>query len=231
MPEPTPTRTPSTAAPPPAGAPPADPPPVARAGAGPVVVLARSTGATGALPDPVEPAGAGDPVTTARHPGCATAPELVHRVLGSVLAHLPPGRRTGVALVFAADAYCAWAADRYAGRCRDTSRRLRPSDSIRLETAELLRTFDAGAGWPGDAVILAGADAHGPAARAAVAALRRIRSPLVHCELRAAAPARTPAPAGADAPAGTVRAADDRAAAGDGTPDFVATATLWGRQP
>ncbi|MGQ0842177.1 hypothetical protein [Actinokineospora sp.] len=58
-------------------------------------------------------------------------------------------------MLLAASAACVAAADRFARQWADTSRVLRPSDSIGMETSELLRRV----GWPGPVYLVVTPDA------------------------------------------------------------------------
>lgn len=79
----------------------------------------------------------------------------VRGTLEAALAALPPPHRTTTPLLVLADAYSTWAARRFAQRIDDPARRLRPSDSIRLETSELIRTVAVDTGWRGPCYQLA----------------------------------------------------------------------------
>lgn len=111
---------------------------------------------------------------------------LLGEVLDRALGTLPQDVRAGACLLLAADEHCVDVATAFVHRALDTSRRLRPSDSLRLETSELLRPLagtlpTAGPVYvltspdraPGQAEQLARAFVTGGAHRAAVAAVLR----------------------------------------------------------
>lgn len=61
--------------------------------------------------------------------------DVLERALGTLGADV----RARTCLLLAADEHCVDVATAFVHRALDTSRRLRPSDSLRLETSELLR--------------------------------------------------------------------------------------------
>ncbi|CAL99950.1 hypothetical protein A8924_1004 [Saccharopolyspora erythraea NRRL 2338] len=91
--------------------------------------------------------------------GCESTAAAVTATLGAAIATLPDEAGTSVPVLVLADAYSRWAARRFARRCADPARRLRPSDSTGLETSELLRKFAIASGWRGPCYLLAGSDA------------------------------------------------------------------------
>ncbi|WP_433869025.1 hypothetical protein [Saccharopolyspora sp. CA-218241] len=95
--------------------------------------------------------------------------------LGAVLSADDP-----LPLLLHADAYSRWAARRFAARCTETSRRLRPSDSVGLETSELVRKFAIASGWRGPCYLLGGVSA-----RRFLRIARRFaaRGPVVLCDV------------------------------------------------
>jgi hypothetical protein len=104
-----------------------------------------------------------------------------------------------VPVLLAADDYCIDVATVLVRRCDDGGRRLRPSDSIRLETSELLRRFAAGSAWHGPAhVLVSRGEAARQARRLGAAMVRSGHAAVVICELRGerapdpAAPAAQP---------------------------------------
>lgn len=92
---------------------------------------------------------------------------LLRAVLGAALERLPAGERERVPVVLAADEPCVRAATHYGRRWTDTARRLRPSDSVALETSELVRGLGEELGWSGALYLLA---APGEAGRQALLA-------------------------------------------------------------
>ncbi|GAB2993890.1 hypothetical protein GCM10023080_070300 [Streptomyces pseudoechinosporeus] len=72
--------------------------------------------------------------------------QLTALTLFAAFAALPPDEAGSAAVYLAADEHCVQAATVFAQRAADSGRRLRPSDSMRLETSELVRTVG---GWPG----------------------------------------------------------------------------------
>jgi hypothetical protein len=99
-----------------------------------------------------------------------------------------PDQLRSVPVLLAADDHCVDMATVFTRRCDQPHRRLRPSDSIRLETSELLRSFASTTGWHGPAYVLVSPR------RAAVQALRlagamtsSLHSSAIVCELHAAA--------------------------------------------
>lgn len=98
--------------------------------------------------------------------------------LTGALGAVPAADRVAAPAVLAVTGPCVAAASRFVLRCRDTSRRLRPFESVRLETAELIRGV-AGPGWAGTCYLLASpGNAAGHQAVLAATVLRR-RHPAV----------------------------------------------------
>lgn len=96
--------------------------------------------------------------------------------LTGALGAVPAADRVPAPVVLAVTGPCVAAASRFVARCRDTARRLRPFESVRLESAELVRGV-AGPDWAGSCYLLAGPTA-GPQAVQAASVLRR-RHPAV----------------------------------------------------
>lgn len=101
--------------------------------------------------------------------------------LTGALGAVPAAHRNAAPAVLAVTGPCVAAASRFVARCRDTGRRLRPFESVRLETAELIRGV-AGPGpddWAGACYLLASpGSAAGHQAVLAATVLRR-RHPAV----------------------------------------------------
>ncbi|MEU5921341.1 hypothetical protein [Streptomyces sp. NPDC047141] len=116
------------------------------------VVRGRSAG------DPPPP-----PATGSRR--LLAEPEAVDAV-GEALAalHRNASSPGAVPVVLAATDYCVRAADAFAARCDDATRRLRPSDSVALEASGLLQRFTALTGWQGPGYAIAEPAGDGSAA-------------------------------------------------------------------
>lgn len=100
---------------------------------------------------------------------------------------IPVRDRPSALLLIGAHDYSTWAVRRFAGRCDDTARRLRPSDSLGLETAELVRSFS-----PGDwrrACYLVAARPIDPALRLAAALAGSAHPATVLCDVTLLTPA------------------------------------------
>ncbi|MEV7026640.1 hypothetical protein [Kitasatospora sp. NPDC093558] len=95
------------------------------------------------------------PPESAPHSSPAAA---VDAVLTAAFAELPEPARARAPLYVQCGEYTGFAARRYVGRCHDTTRRLRPSDSTALEPAELVRRWTTAAGHRGPCFLLAGPD-------------------------------------------------------------------------
>lgn len=142
---------------------------LALAAAGP----APLTDATAACPPALlvgEPTGHRDLTSAAR------------AALTDALRALPASQRERAPVVLAVSGPCTAVASWYALRCQDTTRRLRPSESIRLEVAERIRgaEFDA---WRGPCYLLASPAVDGGQAVRAGVALRRRHSAVLVGEL------------------------------------------------
>lgn len=98
--------------------------------------------------------------------------------LADALTAVAPRHRATVPIVLAVSGPTIAAASGFAARCLDTSRRLRPSESVRMEMAELVRAFGVATGWRGPCYLLATVGVDGRQAVLAAAALRR-RHPAV----------------------------------------------------
>ncbi|KAA6214897.1 hypothetical protein CP973_38420 [Streptomyces albofaciens JCM 4342] len=95
-------------------------------------------------------------------PGLTAAPEAhtkpvdaVTWALRTAFEALPEAVRSTAPLYVLCGAYSSWAARHFVGRCHDTGRRLRPSDSIGLETSELVRPYTTASGHRGGCYLLA----------------------------------------------------------------------------
>ncbi|MFJ7147009.1 beta-ketoacyl synthase N-terminal-like domain-containing protein [Streptomyces sp. NPDC100445] len=78
-------------------------------------------------------------------------------VLSTALGHLPAALRTAVPVVLAATDYCVTATTRYVSRCVEAEaggRRLRPSEAMTPEPAQLLQELAAAGGWDGPGYVL-----------------------------------------------------------------------------
>ncbi|WP_369272601.1 hypothetical protein AB5J55_23735 [Streptomyces sp. R11] len=109
------------------------------------------------------------------HPTPAAA---VNRVLTRAFAELPEAVRAEAPLYVLCGDYSRFAAHRFAARCHD-SRRLRPSDSIALEAAELIRPCTEAAGHRGACYLMDGDAAWATLA----AALASEPGPAVECRI------------------------------------------------
>ncbi|MER7402483.1 hypothetical protein ABT373_08290 [Streptomyces sp. NPDC000070] len=83
----------------------------------------------------------------------ATPAAAVTAVLTRAFGALPESARATAPLYVLCGGYSRFAAHRFTARCHD-SRRLRPSDSIALEAAELIRPYTTAAGHRGDCYLL-----------------------------------------------------------------------------
>jgi hypothetical protein len=92
-------------------------------------------------------------------------------VIAAALAQVPAAHRQRTPVVVAAADACVHAATRYGLAWADTSRQLRPSDSVRLETSELLRTLGAEADWHGPLYLVVSATGDAEQAMLAAQAL------------------------------------------------------------
>ncbi|MGW6917522.1 hypothetical protein ACWGB8_27365 [Kitasatospora sp. NPDC054939] len=164
-----------------------------------------SSGALAAWLDARGDAPGGPPVVEAE-PG-----PLLRAVLGAALRRLTGEERGRAAVVLAADEPCVRAATRYGQRWTDTVRRLRPSDSVALETSELVRGLGEDIGWGGPLYLLAAPGAAGRQALLAACFLAAGGRRVVVAEL-------VPAPDGAGA---------DPAEESAGQPGWIAAAALW----
>ncbi|MFI9006166.1 hypothetical protein ACIGNX_02890 [Actinosynnema sp. NPDC053489] len=106
----------------------------------------------------------------------ASTRDAVVGTLGAVLDRVP----LDVPLLVLADAWSRWAARRFARRCVEPGRQVRPSDSTGLETSELVRAFAIERGWRGPCYLLAGVD---PLAGLRVARAFARRGPVVLCRV------------------------------------------------
>ncbi|MEU2451836.1 hypothetical protein ABZ605_17405 [Streptomyces sp. NPDC012765] len=103
-----------------------------------------------------------DEARVAAAPVFAAAP-TVHRkpvdaasaALGAAFGALPEELRATAPLYVLCRDYGTWAARRFVARCHDPGRRLRPSDSVGLETSELVRPYLTAAEHRGDCYLLA----------------------------------------------------------------------------
>lgn len=92
----------------------------------------------------------------------STAPTVVDAmtaVLDSAFSSLPDGARASTPLYVLCDEYSVFAARRLVTRCHEPQRRLRPSDSVRPETSELVRPYLTASGHRGSCYLLAGVSA------------------------------------------------------------------------
>ncbi|MEG3631907.1 hypothetical protein [Streptomyces poriticola] len=101
----------------------------------------------------------GDSLLAAPPSTARTINEAMSTVLEAVFATLPGELRGTAPLYMLCDDYSVFAARRLVTRCHDTERRLRPSDSIRPETSELVRPYLTEAGHHGSCYLLAGVSA------------------------------------------------------------------------
>ncbi|MFH8407853.1 hypothetical protein ACH4FX_24105 [Streptomyces sp. NPDC018019] len=158
----------------------------------------------GQLTDAVQAFGAPDLVGA---PEAHTKPvDAVTWALRTAFEALPEPVRPTTPLYVLCGAYSSWAARHFVRRCHDTERRLRPSDSIGLETSELVRPYTTASGHRGGCYLLAPlpVDAH-ESERAAGASgparppwpLAAMPGPAVHLDLfvSPASPAGGPRPA------------------------------------
>ncbi|MER5631682.1 beta-ketoacyl synthase N-terminal-like domain-containing protein [Streptomyces nitrosporeus] len=89
-------------------------------------------------------------------PGETLAAAFVE-VLSTALGHLPPSLRAGVPVVMAATDYCVTTTSRYVARCVEAEaggRRLRPSEAMSPEPAQLLQELAEVSGWDGPGYVL-----------------------------------------------------------------------------
>ncbi|WP_079195483.1 beta-ketoacyl synthase N-terminal-like domain-containing protein [Streptomyces acidiscabies] len=78
-------------------------------------------------------------------------------VLSTALDHLPAALRAGVPVIMAATDYCVAATSQYVGRCVEAEaggRRLRPSEAMTPEPAQLLQELAQAGGWNGTGHVL-----------------------------------------------------------------------------
>ncbi|MFI7498567.1 beta-ketoacyl synthase N-terminal-like domain-containing protein [Streptomyces sp. NPDC049687] len=78
-------------------------------------------------------------------------------VLATALDQLPAGLRTGAPVVMAATDYCVQTTSRYVTRCAEAEaggRRLRPSEAMTPEPAQLLQELAESGGWNGPGHVL-----------------------------------------------------------------------------
>ncbi|MEU8471693.1 beta-ketoacyl synthase N-terminal-like domain-containing protein [Streptomyces sp. NPDC029006] len=78
-------------------------------------------------------------------------------VLSAALGRLPASLRTGAPVVMAATDYCVSATSRYVSRCVEAEaggRRLRPSEAMTPEPAQLLQELAAAGDWDGPGYVL-----------------------------------------------------------------------------
>ncbi|MEN2420842.1 hypothetical protein AABB02_22470 [Streptomyces rimosus] len=115
--------------------------------------------------------------------------DAVTWALRTAFEALPEAVRATAPLYVLSGAYSSWAARHFVRRCHDTDRRLRPSDSIGLETSELVRPYTTASGHRGGCYLLAPlpVDTQGPerAADAPVPPwpLAAMPGPAVHLDL------------------------------------------------
>lgn len=88
-----------------------------------------------------------------------TVADAVGTVLKDAFGALPRELRDTAPLYVLCDEYSVFAARRLVTRCHEPQRRLRPSDSVRPETAELVRPYLTAAGHRGSSYLLAGVPA------------------------------------------------------------------------
>ncbi|MFD6226842.1 hypothetical protein ACFWFZ_08160 [Streptomyces sp. NPDC060232] len=74
--------------------------------------------------------------------------------LGAAFGALPEDVRATAPLYVLCQDYGTWAARRFVARCHDSARRLRPSDSVGLETSELVRPYLTASHHRGDCYLL-----------------------------------------------------------------------------
>ncbi|MFI7357272.1 hypothetical protein ACIBTP_25465 [Streptomyces avidinii] len=75
--------------------------------------------------------------------------------LGAAFGALSEELRATAPLYVLCRDYGSWAARRFVARCHDPARRLRPSDSVGLETSELVRPYLTASEHRGDCYLLA----------------------------------------------------------------------------
>jgi hypothetical protein len=114
---------------------------------------------------------------------CDSVTDAVVAALDSAASGLGQYDRGRAALVFAAPQYCAEAVAHFTVRCEDTARRLRPSDSTRLETSELVRAFASRKAWPGSTFVLTDPGAYEALNERALALLRSSYTAVLRAEL------------------------------------------------
>ncbi|MDJ1136543.1 hypothetical protein [Streptomyces iconiensis] len=86
----------------------------------------------------------------------------VTATLEEAFAALPERVRATATLYVLAGDYSTLAVRRFTRRCHDSERRLRPSDSLALETSELIRPFTTASGHRGSCYVLDRWTSHGP---------------------------------------------------------------------
>ncbi|MDG4830816.1 hypothetical protein O7627_16085 [Solwaraspora sp. WMMD1047] len=125
-------------------------------------------------PDLLAEAVAGcDPARLAGPPGChADLAAVTGAALVDALGTVHPRHRAAAPVVLAVSGPAVAVASRFAARCLETTRRLRPSDSVRMEIADLVRAAGAAVGWHGPAYLIASVGADGRQALLAATALR-----------------------------------------------------------
>ncbi|MEU9893363.1 hypothetical protein ACIBCS_12485 [Streptomyces phaeochromogenes] len=101
----------------------------------------------------------GAALLTGRPSTVKTAGDAVSAVLEAAFGALDDELRSTAPLYVLCDEYSIFAARRLVTRCHDTQRRLRPSDSVRPETSELVRPYLTAAGHQGSCYLLAGVPA------------------------------------------------------------------------
>lgn len=87
----------------------------------------------------------------------ASLPAAFVDVLSTALDHLPAALRAGVPVIMAATDYCVAATSQYVGRCVEAEaggRRLRPSEAMTPEPAQLLQELAQAGGWNGTGHVL-----------------------------------------------------------------------------
>ncbi|MFC9817600.1 hypothetical protein ACFVJM_36760 [Streptomyces virginiae] len=95
------------------------------------------------------------PVPTAEPSVHRKPAEAASAALGAAFGALPEDLRATAALYVLCHDYGTWAARRFVARCHDPARRLRPSDSVGMETSELVRPYLTASEHRGDCYLLA----------------------------------------------------------------------------
>ncbi|CAM5491902.1 hypothetical protein GCM10010329_69200 [Streptomyces spiroverticillatus] len=101
----------------------------------------------------------GEALLTGQPRTVKTPVEAVSAVLEAAFGALDDELRSTAPLYVLCDDYSIFAARRLVTRCHETHRRLRPSDSVRPETSELVRPYLTAAGHQGSCYLLAGVSA------------------------------------------------------------------------